>query len=381
MNIPRILLAGSGSAVGKTTISTGIMYAMTKRGYNVQPFKVGPDYIDTGYHSSATDTASRNLDSFLMDEETILEVFSRNASDISVIEGVRGLYEGISVEDEVGSTGHIAKILKTPVILLINAKSITKSAAAIVLGFKNLDPDINICGVILNNIRNESHEDKATRAVEALGVEVLGAVPSDDRMKISHRHLGLFLPHEDPDMPGTLEGLGDVVEENIDLDRLIEIAYSAEVLAEVEENIFKKKNKEGLNVGIAYDKAFNFYYEDSLDLMRLHGCNLKFFSPLSDKRLPEDLDGLYLGGGYPEVFSGELAKNRGIMEEINKKAGDEMPIYAECGGLVYLSKNFQDDKMVGFLPVSIKMTKRHISFTINKTVRDTIIGEGGRTLK
>jgi len=381
MKIPRFILAGSGSAVGKTTISTGIMYAMTKRGYNVQPYKVGPDYIDTGYHSRATKNPSRNLDSFLMDEETIMEIFSRNTSDISIIEGVRGLYEGISVEDELGSTGHIAKILNSPVILLVNAKSITKSAAAIVLGFKNFDPDINICGVILNNIRNESHKDKATRAVEALGVEVLGAVPVDDRMEISHRHLGLFLPHEDQDMSGTLEGLSDVVEENLDLDRMIELANSAQALPDIKSRLFIMKNEERVNVGIAYDKAFNFYYADSFDLMRLNGCNLKFFSPLNDKKLPDDLDGLYLGGGYPEVFSEELSKNRTMMEQISSKAGDEIPIYAECGGLVYLAKNFEGSKMVGFLPISVKMTKRHISFTINRTVGNTILGDGDRTLK
>ncbi|MDY6965534.1 MAG: cobyrinate a,c-diamide synthase [Halobacteriota archaeon] len=381
MKIPRLILAGSGSAIGKTTISSGIMHALVKRGYDVQPFKVGPDYIDPGYHTSATGNFSRNLDSFLMDEDTIAEIFTRNVRDISIIEGVRGLYEGISVEDEIGSTAHISKILRSPVILIVNVKSITKSAAAIVLGFKELDPEINIAGVIVNNVRNRSHKDKVTSAIENLGVEVLGAIPVDERMKISHRHLGLYLPHEDENLSDTLKNLRDVVEENVDLDRMIEIADSAEDLPQVEENIFKKRNEDRLNVAIAYDKAFNFYYSDSLDLLRLHGCNLKFFSPLQDKSLPEDIDGLYLGGGYPEVFAEELSNNKSIMREIYKLAGDGMPVYAECGGLVYLSKSFKDSQLVGFLPCAIKMAGRHISFTICRTVRASIVGDKNRTLK
>ena len=382
MNIPRLTFAGSGSGVGKTTIVTGIMYALSKNGYDVQPFKVGPDYIDCGYHTQATKNPSRNIDSYLMDEETIKEIFTRNLKDISIIEGVRGLYEGISIENEIGSTAHISKILNSPVILIVNARSITKSAAAMVIGFKNLDPNIEIKGVIVNNISNDLHKKKVVSAIESLAKEeVLGAIPKDDRMKIGQRHLGLRLPHEDTDLIGTLEDLRAVVEENVNLDRIVEIASSAKNIPKTKEGLFKKKSEKKVKIGIAYDNAFNFYYADSLDLLRLYGCEIKYFSPINDKKLPDDIDGLYLGGGYPEVFAEDLSKNRTIMKEINQKASEGMPVYAECGGLVYLSKNFGDYKMVGFFPCSVKMTKRHVRLTMCKIIKKTIIGDEGVKLR
>ena len=382
MNIPRLIFSGSGSAVGKTAISTGIMYALSKKGYDVQPFKVGPDYIDCGYHEKATKNPSRTLDSFLMGKDTIAEIFTRNTKDISLIEGVRGLYEGISIEDEIGSTAHISKILHTPVILIVNVRSITKSAAAIVTGFKSFDPDVKIRGVILNNISGSSHRQKVVRAVEDLSdTEVLGAIPKDDRMKIEQRHLGLHLPHENQDLDATLDGIRAVIEENVNLDRIVEIANSSWDFPKTKERLYKKRGENKAKIGIAYDKAFNFYYADSLDLLRLHGCELHFFSPLNDKELPDDIDGLYIGGGYPEVFAEELSNNHGIMKQINRAANDDMPIYAECGGLIYLSKKFEGNKMVGFLPCSAKMSKRHLRFTICKTIRRTMVGKRGTTLK
>ena len=382
MNIPRLIFSGSGSAVGKTTISSGIMCALSKKGYDVQPFKVGPDYIDCGYHEKATKNPSRTLDSFLMDEDTIAEIFTRNTKDISIIEGVRGLFEGISIEDEIGSTAHISKILHSPVILIVNVRSITKSAAAIVSGFKSFDPNVKISGVILNNISGSSHKQKVVRAVENLSdTEVLGAIPKDDRMEIEQRHLGLHLPHENQDLDATLDDIRAVIEENVNLDRILEIANTSEDFPKTKERLYKKLGENKVKVGVAYDKAFNFYYADSLDLLRLHGCQLHFFSPLNDKNLPDEIDGLYIGGGYPEVFAEELSNNSGMMKHINRAANDDMPIYAECGGLIYLSKRFEGNKMVGFLPCSAKMSKRHLRFTICKTIRKTIIGDKGLTLK
>ncbi|MHC1582126.1 MAG: Ni-sirohydrochlorin a,c-diamide synthase [Candidatus Syntropharchaeia archaeon] len=380
MNFPRVVIAGTGSGVGKTIISLGIMHLIKKRGYRVSPFKVGPDYIDPGHHRSVTSVPSRNLDSFLMDENTIIEIFSRSAGDISIIEGVRGLFEGISVDSDAGSTAHIAKILKSPVILVLNVRSITKSAAAIVSGFRNFDRKVEIRGVILNNVSGEGHRSKVVRAIKKFSdIEVLGVIPRTDLMEMKNRHLGLIPAVESAPDP---KRIGEIVEKNVDLDRIIKIANSAEDLPPGEERIFKEEKKnERLKVGIAYDRAFNFYYEDSFDLLRLNGCDLLFFSPLNDKEPPEEIHGLYIGGGYPEVFAEELSKNRRMLREIKRLADDEIPIYAECGGLLYLSNSIEDERMVGFLPCRAEMSDRNVNFTINEIVRDTIIGKKGKILR
>ncbi|MHC1603796.1 MAG: cobyrinate a,c-diamide synthase, partial [Candidatus Syntropharchaeales archaeon] len=227
MKFPRIIFAGSGSGVGKTTITTGVMSALTGRGFDVQGYKVGPDYIDPGYHRKATGHSSRNIDSVLMTPATIKEIFFRNSTskDLSIIEGVRGLFEGISIHQEEGSTAHIAKILKAPVILIVNAKSITKSAAAIVHGFKSFDREVMIKGIILNNIAGEEHRKKVVAAVEDLaGVSVIGAIPRSEEMEICDRHLGL-IPMVESGIE--LEGIRSVIETYVDLDRILEIAESA----------------------------------------------------------------------------------------------------------------------------------------------------------
>jgi cobyrinic acid a,c-diamide synthase len=385
MHIPRLVISGNGSDVGKTTVSIGIMYALTKMGYEVQPFKVGPDYIDPGYHTRATGNASRNIDSFLMKEGTIMEIFTRNSKDICIVEGVRGLYEGISVYNERGSTAHIAKILRSPVIMIIDGRSITRSAAAIVSGFKGFDPLVDVRGVIVNNVSGESHRRKVSTAIEKYAkTEVLGTIPREEGIHMERRHLGLIPSMECKPFEETLEEIRGVMERYVNLERVVEIADSAPDLRIAEEKIFKRRNEERERVGIAYDDAFNFYYSDSFDLMELNGCDLVFFSPMHDEDVPDDIHGLYMGGGYPEVFSKELKENWKMRRGIKELAEDDMPIYAECGGLIYLSKsirNDQEEEMVGFLPCKAEMSDRHVSFTINKIARDTIIGDTGLLLK
>ncbi|HDM35715.1 MAG TPA: hydrogenobyrinic acid a,c-diamide synthase (glutamine-hydrolyzing) [Candidatus Syntrophoarchaeum butanivorans] len=381
MKLPRILFAGSGSGVGKTVITTGIMAALKARGLAVQGYKVGPDYIDPGYHREATSNPSRNLDSYLMKPQTIREIFLRNSigKDISIIEGVRGLFEGVSIQDEVGSTSHIAKILEAPVILIVNARSITKSAAAIVEGFRSFDRDVRIKGVILNNIAGEGHKRKAVSAVENFcGIEVLGAIPRDERMKMRDRHLGL-IPMVESRI--RLDGVRSVIEESVELDRIVRIAEDAPPV-EVDDPVIFLRQKEVddtvFRVGVAYDDAFNFYYEDSLDLLRINRCEPIFFSPLNDQEPPE-LDGLYLGGGYPEVFAERLASNERMLKAIKKLLDDGIPTIAECGGLIYLGERLCGSKGVGFLPIESKMGRRYVKLTEAETIRESVIlGRGER---
>ncbi|RLG35324.1 Ni-sirohydrochlorin a,c-diamide synthase [Methanosarcinales archaeon] len=380
MKFPRIIFAGSGSGVGKTTITTGVMSALTGRGFDVQGYKVGPDYIDPGYHRKATGHSSRNIDSVLMTPATIKEIFFRNSTskDLSIIEGVRGLFEGISIHQEEGSTAHIAKILKAPVILIVNAKSITKSAAAIVHGFKSFDREVMIKGVILNNIAGEEHRKKVVTAVEDLaGVSVIGAIPRSEEMEICDRHLGL-IPMVESGIE--LEEIRSVIETYVDLDRILEIAESAPEIETEAPVVFLRQEGIGdgiFRVGVAYDDAFNFYYEDSLDLLRINGCEPVFFSPLSDKRLPQ-LDGLYIGGGYPEVFAKELSRNESMLKDLQRVLDDGIPTIAECGGLIYLGKKLAGSRGVGFLPIESGMNGRHVKFTVAETINDSVLFAKGK---
>ncbi|MHC1579756.1 MAG: cobyrinate a,c-diamide synthase [Candidatus Alkanophagales archaeon] len=385
--LPRVLFAGTASGVGKTLICAGLILALRRRGYRVQPFKVGPDYIDPGYHTRAAGVPCRNLDSFLMDEATVTEIFVRHAvnADISIIEGVRGLYEGVSVDGDEGSTAHIAKILRTPVILILNARSITKSAAAIVLGFKSLDPDVGIGGVILNNVFDEEHSRKLVRAIENyVGVPVLGALPRSDALSVGERHLGLLTALENA---VDLRRVADFVEEHVAVGRVVELAEMAPPLPPLRSSPGGVRSSRaapaggGVRLAVAYDNAFNFYYQDSLDVLRGLGCRILFFSPMRDAALPE-CDGLYLGGGYPEVFAAELSRNKSMLRSVRRAAEDEMPVYAECGGLIYLSRAFEFEgggrfEFVGFLPCDVRMRRRHIGYTVNQIISKTILGDGG----
>ena len=263
----RIILAGTGSAVGKTTIATGIMKALSEK-YNVQPFKAGPDYIDPSYHTLATGNTSRNLDSFFMKPGQIRDSFLKGmeGKDIAVIEGVRGLYEGIDSINDIGSTSSIAKALDAPVILIINSRSLVKSAAALVLGFKALDPEINIAGVILNNVKNKAHYEKTKRSIEEITkTEVIGGIVRDDNISIEQRHLGLVPARERETSIKFIDIWSKTIQESIDLDRLVEIAKSSPKLTSETIPIWNRLNKQPVKIGVAYDEVFNFYYKENIE--------------------------------------------------------------------------------------------------------------------
>lgn len=361
----KIIFAATTSGTGKTTISSGVMRALTNKGYRVQPFKVGPDYIDTRYHQLATGKISRNLDEFLLPLEEIKYLFAKNTEevDVAIVEGVMGLYDGLGASHDYCSTASMSKILDAPVILIIDGRSMAASAAALVLGYKQLDQDVNIVGVIVNNVSTESHFQIIKKSVEKLaGVPVIGRIPKDEKFHLSSRHLGLTPSFEQEDLDERLDYIAGVIEDHIDLDRLLKITSSSSLPPYDTGRRDGVRNHTDVRLGIAFDKAFNFYYQDSLDLLEEMGVQLKFFSPLVD-RLPEDIDGIFFGGGYPELFAKELSENKTILQEVRDRSEQGMPIYAECGGLMYLGSDLEDldgeiYPMVGILEGKSRMQKR-----------------------
>ncbi|AXV37712.1 MAG: Ni-sirohydrochlorin a,c-diamide synthase [Methanobacterium sp. BRmetb2] len=374
----RIVLAGTGSAVGKTTISTGIMKALSKE-YKVQPFKVGPDYIDPTYHTMATGNPSRNLDSFFMSDGQIRQSFERglknSKSNLGIIEGVRGLYEGLSPISDVGNTASIAKALDAPVILILNARSLVKSAAAIVLGFKTLDPQIKINGVILNQVKNKKHYLKTKESVEKLSyTEVIGGLPRSEDIAVEQRHLGLVPAVERENILSFIDKWGRVIEENIDLDRLLTIMKDSNKLPPGREDTWHKKNRKKVKIGVAQDEIFTFYYKENLEALEDNNAEIVPFSPYHHEELP-DVDALYFGGGYPEIFAKELESNQSMRLSVKKFHEDGRPIYAECGGLMYLTKSINNKKMCNVFNYDSIMTKKPqaLSYVIAKTKNDNII--------
>jgi cobyrinic acid a,c-diamide synthase len=362
MNAPRFVLAAPSSGSGKTTLATGLMFAFAER-MTVQAYKVGPDYIDPGYHTVATGRPSRNLDTWMIPPERVKELFLRSAvgADLCIIEGVMGLFDGYDGRTESGSTAEVAKLLSAPVVLVIDAGSMARSAAAIALGFKTFDPDLNLAGVILNNVAGAAHAQWLTEAVQSVGLTVLGCVPRNQNLSVPERHLGLYMAGERTAATQKfIEAARDVVRENIDLSVLEALARSA---PEIESEIrsLPTSDFERPRIGIARDEAFCFYYEDNFDLLRQAGADLVFFSPLHDSSLPSNLSGLYLGGGYPELYAAQLAENISMRMELKSIIESGIPTYAECGGLMSLAESYFDEAgieypMLGVLPGFTRLT-------------------------
>ncbi len=382
----RIIIAGTNSGVGKTTISIGIMLALKKRGIQVQPFKIGPDYIDPTYHTQATGKASYNLDSYLLSYDAVREIFATHSkvSDISVIEGVMGLYDGLK-NTSIGSTAEIAKVLDTPVILIVNARSLSRSAGAIALGYKNFDKNVKIKGIILNNIGRENHffiiKDVIQKRTK---IPVLGYLPKNKNLSLPERHLGLVPACEEKVKNILFNELGKLIEKNIDIDELIKISKEVPEIS-VNKNIFiiKKKLKK-VKIAVAYDKAFNFYYQDNLNILKNLGAEIVMFSPLKDKNLPLDISRIYIGGGFPEIFAELLAKNHKIKESILEKHNLGIPIYAECGGLMYLMEKIKDFEkkefqMVGIFKGSANMAEKMkiMGYVDIEVIKDNILSKKG----
>lgn len=358
------LLAGTQSGVGKTTISTGIMGVLKKQGWRVKPFKVGPDYIDPQFHHFITGNPSRNLDGYMLQEEKIKKIFTQNLQegDIAVVEGVMGLYDGYGTEKDQGSSAHIAKMLDLPVVLIIDGSGTSTSAAAMVLGYKLYDQKVNIQGVIINNLSGEKHYLLLKEAIERdTGVKCVGYLKKNRNIQLKSRHLGLIPCGEVPELQEKVEEAVTMVEETIDM--LALLSLSGEIDTANHKAFVTKPLEQKSTIAYAYDDAFNFYYEDNLDILKELGCQLIPFSPLRDGELPKGIDGIYIGGGFPEVFAKELEANTSIRRSILEKALKGLPIYAECGGFMYLTKGIQTfdgnyHQMIGIFDATAEMTGR-----------------------
>jgi cobyrinic acid a,c-diamide synthase len=389
--LPRVLIAGVESSSGKTTVSLGLMLALKARGLTVQPFKVGPDFIDPSHHTRICGRPSRNLDTWMCEAKAVLEIFQRGAqgADVSVIEGVMGLFDGFGPGEERGSTAHLAKLLKAPIILVLDAAKTATSTAAIALGCREFDKQLQIAGVIFNRVGSPGHYHWLKHTLEKrVGIPSLGYLRYDPALNIEERYLGLIPSWERGLRPVFYERLMEQVKAHVDLDGVLEIACSAPSLPALGKQTQNASQKARVNIGIAFDQAFHFYYQDNLDLLEALGARLVYFSPLKDSQLPHDLHGLYIGGGFPEVFAKELAQNTRMKESIWKFYQAGAPIYAECGGLMYLCEALIDfeghaHEMVGLVPARTIMQRAKLSlgYVEVEVLKDNILSHKGERFR
>jgi cobyrinic acid a,c-diamide synthase len=361
------VVGGTASGVGKTTVTLALIAALRKRGYAVQSFKCGPDFIDGGHHARACGRPSRNLDGWMLSCDVNRQIFYRGAkgADVSVVEGVMGLFDGVDGASEAGSTAETAKLLRLPVVLVADASQLARSAAALIKGFETFDPKLRVAGVVLNRVAGPTHYRLLREAIESsCQATLLGYLPGDERIRIPERYLGLFTASEDVLPDSVLTLLGDLAATHINLEKLKECASAFTPETEPKGTIDPQIR---VRVGVARDRAFCFYYEDNFDALRAAGAEIVEFSPLRDQSLPEDVDALYFGGGYPELYAEELAANHLMLGAIKRFVDLGRPIYAECGGLMYLANQIvmRDKKvfaMAGVLPLDVQMTERLVKF-------------------
>ena len=377
MKTPRIVLAGTTSGVGKTSITCSIIHALQKRGYSVQPFKVGPDYIDPSYLSSISKHETYNLDVWLMGKNQLLNSFISNSkSDVSVIEGVMGYYDGFGGDSNYASTHHVASITKSPVLLVLDASKTARSIAATVLGFQKFHRNSRISGIILNKIGSKKHEILCRNALEKIKIPIIGVIPKNPLLNMESRHLGLISTLDNKILKNKIEKISKIISEFLDVEQIIKIIKNPVALPKKSKPVHKKIKT---TIAVALDTSFNFYYQDNLEALQREGANLKFFSPIKDKKIPK-CDGLYIGGGFPEVLGNLLEKNQTMKKTIKQLAEDNLPIYAECGGLMYLTKSIishnKKHKMVGIFDAETKMTKKmRLNYTKGKITPKTILSE------
>jgi cobyrinic acid a,c-diamide synthase len=366
---PRIgclLISSPKGRSGKTTISLGLCAAFKRRGLSVQPFKKGPDYIDPSWLTAVAGRECRNLDLFLIPEKNFLISFYRacQRADIAIIEGAMGLYDGLD-SPEYGTTAEIARLLNIPVILVVNTTRMTGSIAAMVSGYQNFQPDINIAGVILNNVSGSRHEDKLKNSVERYcRIPVVGSIPRDLEFNISERHLGLISSLESEESELIVERIGRKLESHLDLDHMLKIAlsYNSPHPSSLPSGEDRMSGSQAVKakIGVIFDRVFNFYYPENFEALKEAGAELLTINSLKD-RLPP-IDGLYIGGGFPEFFLEELEANRALRQDIAEAVEDGLPVYAECAGLMYLCRKIhwqgQSYEMVGVIPAEVQVSEK-----------------------
>jgi cobyrinic acid a,c-diamide synthase len=362
--IPRVVIAGTSSGAGKTSVACGVIGALRRRGLRVQGFKVGPDYIDPSYHALASGRPGRNLDAFLSGPELIapLARHGSRGAELAVVEGVMGLFDGASGRGELASTGHVAKLLRAPVVLVVDATAMSRSVAAIVHGYRTFDPDVNVAGVIFNRVGSDHHEQLLREALENLSppTPVLGALRRDPRVIAPERHLGLVpAPEREQEASAALAALAAAVDRQVDVDGIIGLARAA---GSLDGSTWSPKLDSdpaaGARIAVARGPAFSFYYEENLELLTAAGAELLSFDPLADEELPPDAGALLLAGGFPEVFAAELEANARLRAAVAQFAAAGRPILAECGGLLFLCRELDGREMCGVLPATARMTDR-----------------------
>lgn len=358
---PRIVIAGTSSGAGKTSIACGLIGALRKAGHVVQGFKVGPDFIDPSYHALTSGRPGRNLDAFLAGPELIAPLARHGAAgaDIAVIEGVMGLFDGVSGRGELASTAQVAKLLRAPVLLVVDASAMARSAAAIVHGFATFDPELRVAGVIYNKVGSDHHDQLLREATEPLGIPVLGAVRRSERVAAPERHLGLVPAGEwEAGAREALEALAEAAAGSIDLAAVERLARSAPPLEGPAWSPEPPGPQVAARIAIARGPAFSFHYQENLELLAAAGAELVPFDPLRDPSLPARTGALLLAGGFPEIYCAELAANASLREEVRAFAASGRPVLAECGGLLYLCAELDGEEMCGVLPARGRMTKR-----------------------
>jgi len=383
LQIPRLVLAGVTSGVGKTSITCAIIHALQKKGFSVQPFKVGPDYIDPSYLSSIARKDAFNLDVWLMGKDRLIESFVTNSkSDISIIEGVMGYYDGFAGDSNFASTHHVASIIKSPTILIIDASKAARSIAATALGFVKFHNTSRIKGIILNKIGSKKHEILCRKAIERTKLPIIGVIPRNTDLNFQSRHLGLIPTKEDIDLKQKIKKNSKIISISLDIQKILQIIQTPSPLKIPDKRLYKKPK---ITIAVALDTSFNFYYRDNLEALKREGANLKFFSPVNDKKLPH-ADGIYIGGGFPEILGDALEKNQIMRKKIKQLSEDNVPIYAECGGLMYLTKSIdygkKTSRMIGIFDAETKMTKKmKLNYTQGKIISKNILSDKKHSLQ
>lgn len=362
MSVNRIIVAGTGSGVGKTTVAIGLMAAYKARGFTVQGFKCGPDYIDPTYQTAVTGRESRNVDSWMCSDLAVKEIFVRGCrgADIAIIEGAMGLFDGKDPLADTGSAAEIAMITNSPVLLVVDCGGMARSAAAIVKGFQTLSSTIRLCGIVANRVGSEGHYELIRKAVEKeCGIPVIGYLTKDDRLRMPERHLGLVPSIERGELKPFFNLLSETIQHNFDLERLYQIMGSKSI--ESSKVLFGTQRQESqVRMAVAKDEAFHFYYPENLELLEHYGAELVFFSPLKGEQIPSDVHGLYIGGGFPEEFAAALSVQKDVLQSVREAIQSGMPTVAECGGFMFLSESIEtvggeEYPMVGLIPGKVKM--------------------------
>jgi cobyrinic acid a,c-diamide synthase len=359
----RLLISAAHKSSGKTMVSIGLCAALKARGHNVQPFKKGPDYIDPMWLSQAAGNNCRNLDLYLMERDDIVATFARHSAEVSLVEGNKGLYDGLALDGS-NSNAALAKLLDLPVFLVIDARGMTRGIAPLILGYQAFDRDVQIAGVILNNLGGSRHESKLRDVIEHYtDVPVVGAIHHDERLSIVERHLGLMPSNESDAASAKIRQIGEAIAEQVDLDKLLLLSQKTPLSIPHKAEVSPLPCGEKIRIGIARDRAFGFYYADDLDALEAVGAELVPFDALRDTQLPE-IDALYIGGGFPETCAAELEANAPLRAEIKQAVESGLPTYAECGGLMYLSRGIEYQgrtyQMVGAIPGDVKMHAKPI---------------------